>query len=97
MSRWLEVDLLDKFTGFAGSVFTVHGTIFPFNRKRTLITDGIQRPNNLFEVDATSTQTAEVPVTARIAERHMPAKYAHLLRRKHPSYGHGRYGLRNDR
>ena len=60
------------FAGFAGAVFAVHGAVFPLNRQRPLVADGVEGPDDFLEVNFTPPQAAEVPVAARIAERRYP-------------------------
>ena len=86
MSRRLEIHLLNKLAGFAGSMFTVHRAVFPLNGQRPLITDIVQSTDNLFETNPSASHTTEIPETAGITESGMAAEHTDLLRGITPIY-----------
>ena len=51
MSRYLKVQPFGEFTRFSGSVFAVHGTVFPLYRKRPQVPYGVQCAYDLFEIN----------------------------------------------
>jgi hypothetical protein len=53
----------------------IHSTIFPFDRKRTLIADVVEGYDNLFEVYVASTDRPKVPKASRVGECCVPPEY----------------------
>ena len=65
--RW-EVEFLDESCRLRSTVDSVHCTIFPFDTQRTGISDVIEGTNDGLEVDHSSPDRLEVPVTAWLVE-----------------------------
>ncbi len=50
-----EIELFDEIARFSSAEFALHATVFPFDRKRPLIADDVQCPDDLFEIHAAAT------------------------------------------
>ena len=50
--RRFKVVRFDCSARFASTMFAVHSTILPFNRQRPIVTDAVERSNDLLKVNA---------------------------------------------
>ena len=65
---WREIELTGEFAGVVRAENAIHSAIFPFDGKRSRVTDLIEGADDRFEVDFAVTGTAEVPAAPGIAE-----------------------------
>src|SRR5690606_39734462 len=72
----LEVERADVRRALGRAVHAVHAAVFPFDRQRPAVADVVQGDDDLLEVDVATTDAAEVPVAARVAERGVAAEHA---------------------
>ncbi len=61
-------------------MLAIHPGILPFDRKRSVVANLVQCPQDSLKVNRASANRPEVPKAARIAEIKMPAEYARFLR-----------------
>ena len=74
--RRLEVEPPDKRARFGRPMLAIHAGILPFNGERAVIADAIKRPDDLFEIDASPPERAEIPETILVTEVQMAAEDA---------------------
>src|SRR5262249_46414763 len=72
--RRLKVDLFHKGRCLRRAMLAIHPRILPFHAQRPLISDVVQRDNDLFELDISVPQRPEIPKSPRICEGRVAAE-----------------------
>lgn len=66
---------------FTSAVLAIHAAVLPFNRQRSIVSDAIERSDNLFKVDTPAANRSKVPISFAISEIKMSAEHAGEARR----------------
>ena len=67
-ARRSELGLPDESQGLGSATVPIHAAVFPLDRQRTGVTDLVQRPEQLVEIDVTASGRDEVPAAGTVAE-----------------------------
>lgn len=71
-----EIEILDIGATLGRAVKAVHASIFPLDREWANVATVIEGDDDFLEIDIATTDTAEIPVAAAIAEIGVPPEHA---------------------
>src|SRR5699024_3327224 len=72
--RRCEINILHILAGFFRSEFTVHSAVFPFDGKRSLVSNPVQGANNPVEINIAAADGNKIPVAVFMTELQVSAK-----------------------